>query len=357
MLIGTRLRGDDAITIQSGRESWLDDVAATPLCAGSGCFRQVRWETAVSTASTVAAPGQGPTISFELYPPRRTSAVPAAWECIERLAATGPAFFSVTSGSSPAKRRATRDLIQQIRARTGVPVVAHLTCIGSTRDELIAHVRELLDDGVRDVLALRGDPPAEGRWEPRPGEPGRAAELVALIREVAAAHLDPGDSVSVAVAAYPCGSARSREQELAALAEKAEAGADYAITQLFYEPEAYLDLLTDARAAGIRLPLLPGVIPFTDPGRLRRLADLTGVPVPPRLAELLAVADPAERHRRGVAATVDLAGAVIEAGAPGAHLYTFNRPEPALDVLTGLRARGATAGTAPVTTTPATTTP
>lgn len=310
----------------------------------------------VSTASRIVAStgsgsaGPGPNISFELFPPRSAASVQSTWQTIEQLTTARPDFFSVTSGCTPQRRTESREFIGRLRAETSTTVVAHLTCVGATGADLRQHVADLLEDGVRDFLALRGDAPADGQWRPAPDAPTRASELVALVREVAAEVLgdalladdvrEDADAVSIAVAAYPSGSARSRGDELAALIEKQQAGADYAITQLFYEPSAYVELVADARSAGVDLPLLPGVMPLTDPSRLERLVTLTGVAVPAWLSDLLAIPDAEERHARGVAATVELIGAVLDAGAPGVHLYTFNRHAPALEVLAGLRARG-----------------
>ena len=258
----------------------------------------------MSTSSLLAVPTTRPTVSFELYPPRRPELGEVVWQRILRLAESGPDFFSVTYGASGSSRDASERLVRRILDETGVPVIAHLTCVGTTREELGALVRRLLGLGVRDFLALRGDPPAgQSVWAPAAG-----------------------------------GLARS--SELAALREKQAAGADFAITQVFYDVDSYASLVADARAAGVLIPILPGIIPLTDPGRLARLGELTGVDVPPALTALLAVDDETERLRRGVAATVDLVEGALAAGAPGLHLYTFNRDRPALDVLEALRERG-----------------
>src|SRR5699024_11116974 len=202
-----------------------------------GCSRQVRWEMLMSTASLVTVPSGRPTVSFELYPPRSPATAAAAWETVERLADARPDFFSVTYGASGSARDASREVVRRILRETTVPPIAHLTCVGATRAELRQLVGELVDDGVRDFLALRGDPPAgEQEWVPCPGGLSRSSELVALIREVEQERLGNSGGLSVAVAAYPAGSAAARGQDVAALVEKQEAGADFAITQVFYEP-------------------------------------------------------------------------------------------------------------------------
>ncbi|WP_324650276.1 methylenetetrahydrofolate reductase [Georgenia sp. H159] len=293
----------------------------------------------MSTASLVTVPSGRPTVSFELYPPRTPARAAAAWETVERLAAAGPDFFSVTYGASGSSRDASRDVVRRILAETSVPPIAHLTCVGATREELGRVVGELVDDGVRDFLALRGDAPAgQSGWVPHPGGLNGSSELVALIRDVERARFGATGALSVAVAAYPAGSSHTRAQDVAALLEKQAAGADFAVTQVFYDTAAYAGLVEDARSAGVYLPLVAGVIPMTDPRRLTRLAELTGVPVPTDLlARLADAADDEERHRVGIDATVELVEGVVAAGAPGLHLYTFNQHRPALDVVERLR--------------------
>jgi methylenetetrahydrofolate reductase (NADPH) len=255
------------------------------------------------------------------------------------MADAGPDFFTVTYGASGSARASSDGIVHRLLAETDVPVVAHLTCVGATRAELAARVRSLLDAGVRDFLALRGDPPAgQTRWVPDPGGVAGSADLVRLIREVQAAQPAAG-RVTVAVAAYPAGR-NSGAGEIAALLEKQKAGADYAITQVFYDAEDYASLVRDARAAGVTLPIVPGILPMTERRRLARLEELTSVAVPLSLDALLDVRDDAVRLRRGIDATLALIDRVLAVGAPGLHLYTFNRDFPALDVLAHLRARG-----------------
>ncbi|MEE6281620.1 methylenetetrahydrofolate reductase [Georgenia sunbinii] len=283
-------------------------------------------------------PSGRPTVSFELYPPRTPATAAAAWETVQRLAAAGPDFFSVTYGASGSSRTASRDVVRRILRETTVPPIAHLTCVGATRAELADLVGQLVDDGVRDFLALRGDPPAgETRWQPQPGGLAGSSELVELIRDVERERLGTDGAVSIAVAAYPAGTSHTRAQDVRALLDKQAAGADFAVTQVFYDVEPYVSLVEEARSAGVVLPVVAGIIPMTDPGRLARLAQLTGVEVPQRVVDLLAVEDDEHRHRLGIDATVELVEAAIAAGAPGIHLYTFNQFRPALDVVERLR--------------------
>lgn len=288
-----------------------------------------------------------PTVSFELFPPRSPAAAPRLWETVRALEAARPDFVSVTYGASGSTRETTRALVTRLLRETSLTPIAHLTCVAASREEIRQVVGEFLDAGIRSFLALRGDPPAPGAgWTAHPEGLGTAAELVTLLRQIEARRSaeSPAQLVratvhplSIAVAAFPQGNhgARStRAQDIQALLDKQSAGADFAITQVFYDAASYVDLVREARAAGVRMPIIPGLIPATDPARLVRLEELTGVPAPtPLLAALVGEEDAVSRHRTGVRATADLVRALLDVGAPGVHLYTFNRHEPALDVL------------------------
>lgn len=286
-------------------------------------------------AARVAATAElGPSLSFELYPPRTAAATEALWRTIPELATAEPDFLSVTYGASGSSRDVSRAVVRRILAETDLPAVAHLTCIGAARDELRQVAREFLDDGVRDFLALRGDPPAGvADWTPHPQGLTVASELVELLRE-----LEP--AMGIAVAATPSALPRDHAAgaplpgDLLALRAKQDAGAQFAVTQVFFEVESYTRYLDVARAAGVHLPLLPGLVPLDDPARLRRLAEISGVPVPAGIFEVLD-AEPDEERRRaaGAAMGAELALAVLDAGAPGLHLYTFNQHRGVLALL------------------------
>ena len=290
-----------------------------------------------------------PTVSFELFPPRNPDAAPRLWSTVRELETVEPDFVSVTYGASGHTRQTTRALVRRLLRETSLNPIAHLTCVGTSRDEVTTIVEEFLDEGVRSFLALRGDPPAgQPDWRPHPDGVHTAAELVELLRDIerrrcgrsaaqaVRARVRP---LSVAVAAFPRGNhatGGTRAQDVQALLAKQEAGADFAISQLFFDAEAYLGLVAEARTAGVTIPIVPGIIPTTDPARLLRVQELTGVPVPDRLLDLLgSTDDPAERHRRGTRAGVDLVNRVLDGGAPGIHVYTFNKHEAALDLLDG----------------------
>lgn len=294
-----------------------------------------------------------PTVSFELFPPRNPDAAPRLWATVQELAAVRPDFVSVTYGASGSTRRTTRALVRRLLRETSLTPIAHLTCVGTSADDLAATVEEFLDEGVRSFLALRGDPPADGSWAAHPEGLPTASALVALLREIEERRCaaSPAQAVraatrplSVAVAAFPRGNAGTRgtlAQDVEALLAKQQAGADFAITQVFYDADSYRELVVLARDAGVVIPIVPGIIPMTDPARLRRVQQLTGVPVPERVLDVLDAFDAddsddrARRHRAGTRLGVDLVNAVLDGGAPGVHLYTFNTHGPALDLLAG----------------------
>ncbi len=300
----------------------------------------------MSTAPLFDTPDRGPSISFELYPPRTPRGEETLRRTVAALAEAEPDFFSVTYGASGSTRATSRELIEEIITTTDVTPLAHLTCVGASAEDLGGYVSSLMDAGVRDFLALRGDPPAgEPDWRPHPEGLTRAAELVRLLRTLAAEQ-HPTEQVSISVATYPGGAydAGGRPlvlaDDVAALVEKQAAGADFAITQLFYDARHYAELVRAARAAGVHIPIVPGIIPLTDPRRLRRMVQLTDVPVPEDLLRTLdEAADAEEAYRLGLRASVDLVHAVLAAGAPGVHLYTFNSARAVCDLLhhAGLR--------------------
>ncbi|WP_083527624.1 methylenetetrahydrofolate reductase [Curtobacterium ammoniigenes] len=350
-------------------------------------------------ASTLIDPTVPPTrtpVSFELFPPRTSAAEARLRTTIPALAAADPAFISVTYGAAGSSRGATLDIVRRVIRDAHVPPLAHLTCVGLTADQAAHLVRRFLDAGVRHFLALRGDPPSDGR--PHSIDPsvglGSAAELVQLIHRVQAerAQFDdallpaegsarfaspaarvaderdgsgprlrqPGRRVEIAVAAFPNGHPRSRDlaQDLDTLLAKEAAGATLAITQLFYRADDYLTFVDRARSAGVTLPILPGIMPVASAARLRSATSLAAEPVPADLLALLeSAATPEEAFERGADHAAALARAVLDGGAPGLHLYTFNRHELPLAVLDrlGLAAGAASpaAGSDPAAASPA----
>ncbi|RLZ03013.1 5,10-methylenetetrahydrofolate reductase [Kocuria tytonicola] len=304
-------------------------------------------EPPTGTSWLVRRPRRSTLVSFEVFPPRPTADPDTVWRSIDAMAQAGPDFFSVTHGHSGAPG-VTREALRHLRRTTNTPVMAHFTCGGTDRAGLESAVEQLLDDGVRDLLALRGDPPLGGaEWVTPPGGLNRASDLVRLVRDAERRRFGDGfrpgtRPLSVSVACYPS-PARGRdfEADLASLWDKQEAGADYAITQVLYEPEDYARFLERARSEGIHIPVVAGLMPLTDPRRLRRMTEITGVSVPRRLTDFLAADSPEDMRHRGIAATLSLIDDLLDLGCAGFHLYTFNRPEAALTILEHLRVRDA----------------
>jgi len=289
--------------------------------------------------------------SFEIYPPRTEGGLPALRETIQRLAATRPSFISVTFGAGGSTRGRSLEVLTHILHATSVPPVAHLTCVGSTYDDASSLIREFLDAGITRFLALRGDPPA-GSGDEFVGDLQTSAQLVQLIERVQAGrapyaetvvpgvpdavHIAARERVEIAVAAFPDGHPRSRHryEDIDALLAKQAAGATFAITQLFFHADDYLGFVERARAAGVQIPILPGIMPITSPARLRRVLELTEGPRPAELAAALdAVGEPAAQRAVGLAHAAHLARAVVDGGAPGIHLYAFNNHDTVLAVL------------------------
>jgi methylenetetrahydrofolate reductase (NADPH) len=295
------------------------------------------------------------TYSFELYPPRTEAAESALHGAIDRLTAVGPEFISVTYRPTGHDRAASLAVLGRLIREHRVHAMAHLTCVGSSYGEASQVIREFLDAGVTSFLALRGDPPdGETDAEPFLGDLGSAAELVQLIHRVqeermpfglqdvpgfpAAKRLSRGEKVTIAVAAFPNGHprSRSRTQDIDTMLAKEAAGANLAITQLFFYPDEYLSFVQAAREAGVTMRILPGVMPVGNPQRLARIVELAEETMPLDLLRALEASDdPAVQRAVGIEHATALVRDVLDGGADGIHLYTYNRSEAALAVLHG----------------------
>lgn len=281
-----------------------------------------------------------PSLSYELFPPVSRDAEQSVYRSIDLLADTNPDYVSVTYSGSTTRRRQSLELIEHLVQNTKLRPLAHLTCVGESRDSLEILIRHFLALGVRGVLALRGDLPADPHeWR---GEFPFARYLIELIREVEVQHSAAlaGGRLGVGVAAYPIQhpESPSYEHDIEVLLGKERAGANYAITQVYFRPEDYRQLVTAARKAGVSIPLIPGVIPLNSLRRLKRVSQMAGVAPDPVLAHALETAsDESERHQIGVRWVVDLARAAFDDGAPGLHLYTFNDHAGSLDVIDKLQ--------------------
>ena len=284
----------------------------------------------------IAASPAPPSLSYELYPPVNRAASESIFKSIEALESTDPDYVSVTYSGTHARRRASLELIEHLIQNTRLRPLAHLTCVGESKQSLENLIRHFISLGVRGVLALRGDLPSDPtEWR---GEFPFARYLIELIREVEADHSAAlaGGRLGVGVAAYPIQHPESPsfEHDVEVLLGKERSGANYAITQVYFRPEEYTNLVTAARRAGVSIPIIPGVIPLSSTKRLDRLASMVGVDPDPLLAHALETAtSDAQRHTIGVNAAVNLAQRAFADGAPGVHLYTFNDHRGSLDVI------------------------
>ncbi len=274
--------------------------------------------------------GEHPVISFEFFPPKTEEGVENLYRTVEELRPCRPSFVSVTYGAGGSTRDRTLELVARIQRDIGLTTMAHLTCVGSTRKEIGEVLRRLQGAGIQNVLALRGDPP-KGETEFKPVEGGFAfaSELVQFIR-------DEGFDFCVGAACYPEGHVENRDLDvdLQNLVTKVEQGVDFLVSQLFFDNEEYGAFLRRAKAAGIEVPIVPGLMPVTNVGQTERFTKMCGSRIPQELhRRLKIVADDASAVvATGVQWTVDQARALLESGAPGLHFYTLNKSSATLAV-------------------------
>ena len=273
-------------------------------------------------------------ISFEFFPPKDEAGERQLWAAIRELEALRPTFVSVTYGAGGSTRDRTVRVTERIGAETTLTALAHLTCVGHTRAELRSVIGSYAAAGVRNVLALRGDPP-EGPTAPfhtHPDGLAHAVDLVELVRSL-------GD-FCVGVAAFPEGhpSAGSLSEDARVLADKARAGADFAITQLFFRASDYRELVDRVAALGVDLPIIPGIMPITSLSQVTRMAELSGAALPTDVVERVArfEGDPAAVRAAGIEVATELCDEVLAGDAPGLHFYTLNRSRATREIFAGL---------------------
>jgi len=276
----------------------------------------------------------GPTFSFEFFPPKTDEGERQLWQAIRELEGLRPSFVSVTYGAGGSNRDRTVRITQRIAEETTLLPIGHLTCVGNSVAELRSVIGAYADAGVRNVLALRGDPPGGpgAAWEQHPEGLAHADELVTLVRSL-------GD-FSVGVAAFPEGhpESASLDEDARVLLAKQEAGAEFAITQMFFEASHYFALVERAQALGCTIPVLPGIMPLTNISQLERFAILSGTAFPDELAaRFRAIADDADAvHALGVEAASALCQELLDGGAPGLHFFTLNRSTSTREIYEGL---------------------
>lgn len=291
------------------------------------------------------------TISFEVLPPRRPEQVPGFWANVEQMLTAHPDFISVTYGAGGSDRKSAGDVIARLVRETPVQPIAHLTCVASTRADVRSVIERNLDLGVRTFMALRGDAPqGKESWAPSPNDPTSATDLITLIRQIEAERVasHPGTALrsafkplTIAVATFPNGNpaaGTSAEDEAERLLTKQIAGASFGVTQLFWNPDYYESFVQRARRIGVTIPIVAGILPPTEPKRVRRMQELTGVEAPQWLLDRLDAAEtPEDAARVGIEIGRSIANDVLDAGSPGIHVYTFNKAAPALELVKDLQ--------------------
>jgi methylenetetrahydrofolate reductase (NADPH) len=275
-----------------------------------------------------------PSFSFEFFPPKTEQGERNLHAALDELRTLEPAFVSVTYGAGGSTRAKTIEIVRNIKREYGLEAMAHFTCVGATVEDLHGTLRDMLDVGIENVLALRGDPPAgEQEWVKTDGGLEYSSELVGLIRE--------RYPFAIGAACFPETHihAAGPDEDLAHLAEKVSAGVDFLITQLFFDNELYFDFVRRARAAGIDVPIIPGILPITHVGQLERMTQMCGASIPQRLhSELRLRADQPEAVLDfGVAYATLQCAQLLAAGAPGIHFYTLNRSPATRAIVSALK--------------------
>jgi methylenetetrahydrofolate reductase (NADH) len=276
----------------------------------------------------------GPTFSFEFFPPRDQQAEDQLFSTIAQLRELEPTFVSVTYGAGGSTRDRTLDLVTRIRRKTDIEPVAHFSCVGATVAELRTMLDTMVDAGVENILALRGDPPAgESVFTPAPGGLAHGHELIRLISD--------NYDACVGGACYPERHIETPDDdtELRHTLLKQDAGASYLITNLFFDNRKYFDFVSRARAHGVTVPIVPGIMPVTNVAQIRRFITRIGATLPqPLLDAFAARQDDADAVLQlGVAWSTLQCSELLSGGAPGIHFYTLNRSPATRAILSALR--------------------
>lgn len=271
--------------------------------------------------------------SFEFFPPQDEAGEQRLWKAITDLEPFRPTFVSVTYGAGGATRDRTVAITERIARETSLVPVAHLTCVGHTAAEIDTILAELESAGVHHIMALRGDPEdgPRGEWQPTEGGFTHAVELVERAK----------DRFRVGVAAFPekHPASPSLDHDAEVLAAKVRAGAEFAVTQMFFRVEDYVSLVERVRALGVDVPILPGIMPILNLASVRRQGDLIGSEVPPEIVARIQAhdGDPQAMRAEGIRIATELCRGLLDAGAPGLHFFTLNWSRATLEIFEGLR--------------------
>jgi methylenetetrahydrofolate reductase (NADPH) len=276
----------------------------------------------------------GRSFSFEFFPPKDEAGEEVLWRSISELEPLRPTFVSVTYGAGGTTRDRTVAITGRIARETSMLPMAHLTCVGHTTEELHKILDSLVASGVRNVLALRGDPPGGpgSEWVSTEGGVEYASDLVAFIKQVS--------SLSVGVAAFPEGhrDSASLDDDVAVLKAKHDAGAEFAVTEMVLRASDYVSLVERAAAVGVDFPIVPGIMPILNFTSMAKMVELSGREIPDEvLARLEPLRDdPAAVRSEGIAIATELCDTLLEQGAPGLHFYTLNRSKATREIYAAL---------------------
>jgi len=282
----------------------------------------------------IIALSETPVFSFEFFPPKSDEGERNLRATLEDLRAFDPDFVSVTYGAGGSTRNRTVELTHWIKQDLGIEAMAHLTCVGSTREELGEILDGMRREGIENVLALRGDPPrGQTEWRAHPGGLHYSTQLAAMI--------SASYPFSVGAACFPevHPEAPDMASDLQFLRQKVEAGASFLITQLFFDNELYFRFVEEARAVGIEVPILAGIMPITDVGQIKTITGMCGATIPERLLQALEwrAGDREAALQLGVAYATLQCAELLARGAPGIHFYTLNRSPATRAILSALR--------------------
>lgn len=280
-----------------------------------------------------------PSFSFEFFPPRNEEAAAQLERTISELKALQPTFVTVTYGAGGTTREKTLDIVSRIKRESGIEAMAHLTCVGSTQEELQQVLARLVDSGIDNILALRGDPPkGETAFTAVEGGFSYASELVAFIRK------NYGERISIGGAGYPEKHVECANPavDLARLKHKVDQGLDFITTQLFFDNRVYFEFVERARAIGITVPIIPGIMPISNASQVERFTVACGATLPFKLAAELDRRrnDPQAVHQLGVAHGTAQCVDLLMGGAPGIHFYTLNRSTSTAEIFAALKSHG-----------------
>lgn len=279
---------------------------------------------------------QKQTFSFEFFPPKTDEGEAKLFDTARELKTLAPSFISVTYGAMGTTRENTIRIVTQIKKEIGIEAAAHLTCVGHTRDEIAAILERLYEQGIENIVALRGDPPkGETEFKPVPNGLRYASELVRFIRDSKFSR-----AFSLAVAGYPEAhiECRDKAKDLEHLKHKVDQGAEVVITQLFFQNRDYFDFVDRARKAGIRVPIVPGIMPVTHGPQIERFASMCGaaIPAPMHEAILRFGEDQASVEAYGIDYATKQCGVLLKEGAAGIHFYTLNKSKATQRIYTNL---------------------